>query len=92
MTLVPEKSFQVFLATPGPWNITKILSFDPFTRHDMKTISTWRVVIVMIDAHADLEYNWKKNIHIKQEVFLYLLLLQWYSSQNIQWEILFGRN
>lgn len=27
----------------------------------MKTISAWRVVIVMIDAHADLEYNWKKK-------------------------------
>lgn len=57
----------------------------------MKSISAWWVVIVMINAHADLEYNWKKKIHIKQMLF-FLLLLQWYVIQNTKWEILFGRN
>lgn len=52
LNALPEKSFQIFSAAPGPWNISKILPFDPFSRHDMKTICTRWVVIVMIYSHA----------------------------------------
>jgi hypothetical protein len=37
----------------------------------MKTISTGWVVIVMVDAHADLKYNWKNKIILNQ-CYLYL--------------------
>ena len=50
--LLPQELLNVATATAGPGHVTQILPFDPLTRHDVKTICTWLVVIVMANAHT----------------------------------------